>query len=219
METSRTLPGDVNAKPALKPVAPELQRRAMQLIAKDCLSLVALSLPEDVLYNLSLGYDATNGSRNASWNAALRNEIHFERLGLLFTLMDPSVCLNILENEFKIKEPKKVYSLTEHFKLITDSVFEELHRGVDIAPLRRDLQRSCLRALLNYSCTPVTWFVPAYADARLVSKQELQRLRESIKAKLAKSSGLSKMTVMHLQDMMDAINKTEKRKVAEVVFD
>jgi hypothetical protein len=199
MRASRNFKGDVGEKPTLAPVTPALQRQAVRLVLRECLSSESLGIPENVLNTLSLDPDSESG---ASWTAPLRRLISLRQDLLFAMLMAGDVTDRICENEFKTGP--RGYTIEEHFATVLGRVFEEIGRNQSIAPTRRDLQSFAVYALITQAGASEG---AINSDVRLLASAALHRVSARIGSQLGHSKGLDAMTVTHLEDMKQTIDR------------
>jgi hypothetical protein len=215
METSRTFVGDIGHKPSLKPIDPELQRQAMRLITKEALSMDAIKLPENVLNNLSYGF---NNLYNPTWNAPLRTLLHEQQAIQLFFLMHPGILTNIAENQFKIPSGKPAYTLQEHFATIFDTIYPELKSEKAPTQVRQDLQRFALKLMIEHAGDNSLFASSGQADAKLIASSKIQELKELIEMRLKNPKNLNEMNILHLKDMKHEIDQFHKRQQMRVIL-
>ena len=183
VEIHRAHKGDENAPAPFQIIPAEKQREAMLLLAES-----AFAAPE--LDGSQLNYLAV--SRWNHWGVRdpirLDYPIHEDVLSLqeaiLSRVLNGMTLDRILDNEFKAGDEEDVYTLAEHLKIVTDSIFSEWkgpgeetefsNQDPLIASFRRNLQRSALRRL----GTIVTHGSGAPADARTLTRMHLISLKK-----------------------------------------
>ena len=204
IDAQRSYKGDAIERPTLAPVDPNLQRQAMSLITANCFGPTSFDLPQDVLEHLSL--DPTDGD-NASWNAPLRDIISENQMLLYATLMSGDTTDRISENAYKFGTQKNAYTMDEHFGLMLGAVFKEVGQNKPISPLRRDLQRFALNALMIQSGAPEGRISE---DARTVATDSLRRLEARYETAQSQPS-LDGMTRVYERDAADTIKRFMNR--------
>lgn len=205
--TNRSFRGDIGAAPTVQPVDPALQWQALSLITRKCLSLAAVDVPENVLLSLSRSYNSAEGS---SWTAPLRSYLSSQQIMLYATLMSAATLDRVIENQFKWGRKPNAYTLSGHMGAIIAAVFEEVGQNRPISPVRRDLQRFAVNALIT-QCTAPPGAISD--DVRMLGTDALKRLRARAQAQLARREKLDAMTVAHLTDMRDGIDRCLKRQM------
>jgi hypothetical protein len=191
--------GDEGEKPTLAPVPASTQRQAMRLIANEFFAPDSFDLPKPVMESLSLDQDELAGS---PWNAPLREIISGMQSNLLALVMGASATDRIAENSFKTGSGS--YSLTEHYDRLLHSICAEIGENQSISPLRRDLQRFFVQALMLQAGAPQGGISD---DVRLVATDSLQRLDKEMGVQLAKPAKLDDITKLHLKEMRQGIDR------------
>ncbi len=194
-------------RPTLKPVDSASQYAAMNLIVKDCLSIDSVNYPENVLNSLSYGYYPPE----STWNAPLRSMIHYLQVLILGRVLSPSTLDQIAENQFKVKASKKAYTVMNHLDLIVNSVFYEIERGMNVKPLRRDLQLAAVEFLMAYAGSLSSWLYAGDSEAKLAASGAMKGLLAKIDSRLRYKAALDQYTVLHLEDLKDTIERFQKR--------
>ncbi len=202
---NRQYKGDIGERPNLAPVAPETQRKAMQLISRECLSVSAIDVPESVLFSMGQNYDT--GTSNG-WIAPLRSTINRIQVSLFAMLMSADRINRICENEFKWRSNPKGYTLHEHVGLVTGAVFSDARSGKPIAATRRDLQAFAVESLIGLAGKPAG----QSNDARTIANQTLKSLQVDFEKSL-KSQALDATSRAHLSEMRDKIARFMARQL------
>lgn len=196
----RSYKGDAVEKPTLSPIDPSLQRQAMSLVVNNCFAPDAFDLPANVLSRLSLD---PSDSSNAGWNAPLRDILSGQQMTMYATLMNAGLTDRIAENSYKWGNKKGAYTMDEHFALLLGAVFKEVGTNKPISPLRRDLQRFAVTALMTQSGAPQGAISD---DARTVASDSLTRLASRFKTAETQPN-LDGMTKAHLRDLATTIDR------------
>ena len=221
--THRNHQGDIDERPTLKPIAPALQRKAIDLITKECLAKNVIQIPSHVMNNLSVRY-GEDSLGYPSWNAPIRQLISFHQLGVLYSLLSVDITNNILENGFKMQNAQDKYSIKEHFDRIYNSVFEELGKPVVINSTRRDLQRNMMKILLIQAGLGIG---PARhrsfalgsvsGDVQIVAESLVYKLQADLGKSLARNSK-DEMTQLHLKSMKAKVDRYLKRMPVDAAY-
>lgn len=206
LSASRTFRADGKERRTLKPVDPEQQRRAVRLIASNCLVADAFALPESVLQSMSLNPSQPD---TAFWTAPLRSIIGTQQMMLVSQLLAASTTNRIAENEYKAG--KGAYTLDEHYSTLLGAVFSEIGQNRSVAPLRRDLQRFTLHALITQAGAPP---LGVNEDVRMLASDSLRQLSNRLGGQAARPQGLDGMTVIHLREAKQSIDRFMDRSVA-----
>jgi hypothetical protein len=197
---NRNFKGDAGEKPTLAPVPATSQRQAMRLICDDFLGAGNFELTPSVMQRLS--FDETEGG-SSTWNAPLREIVSSLESGMLALVMSANTTDRVAENAYKSSDPK-VYTLNEHYGTLLHSVCSEIGANESISPIRRDLQRFFVQGLCLQAGAPQG---AVSDDVRLVATDSLHRLDGEIKHQLAIPKGLDTMTVLHLRECRDTIDR------------
>lgn len=205
--TSRSFKGDIGETATVRPVDPALQWQALRLITRNCLSLQAVDLPESVVMSLSRSYNSGEGS---SWIAPIRSFLSSQQIMLYATLMSAATLDRVIENQFKWGNKPSAYTLAGHMGAIIAAVFEEVGQNRPISSVRRDLQRFAVNALITQCSAPPGAISD---DVRMLGTDALKRLQARIRTQLAKREKLDAITVAHLADMRDGIDRCLKRQM------
>jgi hypothetical protein len=208
IEAARSYKGDAVERPTLSPVPGKLQRQAMSLIVNNCFTPEAFNLPSDVLETMSLD---PSDDMSAGWNAPLRDIISGNQMLMYATIMSADTTDRISENAYKAGSVKKdAYTMDEHFGLLLGAVFKEVGANKPIAPLRRDLQRFAVNALIIQAGAPAGTI---NEDARTVASDSLRRLGARYMSAHSQPN-LDGMTRVYERDIADMINRFLNRSVA-----
>ncbi len=209
VQGSRAFRGDSGARPTLQPVDPALQAAAAKLVIEQGLSIRSLDIPESVLQSMSVDYDS---ERAASWTAPIRAAISGEQTSLLASLMSADVADRMIENEFKSSRMGS-FTLATHYADLMEAVFSEVGEAESIVPLRRDLQRFAVSALIEQAGAPDGAIHP---ETRAVASLELEKIAALVEEALDKKA--DGMTKAHLKAMADAIERFDEREILEGDF-
>lgn len=201
---NRNFKGDAGEKPTLQPIPAATQRQAMHLIVSNFFAPGAFDMPASVLDTLSMD------ENTPGWSAPLRDLIGSWQASLLALVMSANTTDRIAENSFK--SPTE-YKISEHFGDICGAVFQEIGENVTIKPLRRDLQRFALNALMIQAGAPEG---SVSDDVRFVAGQSLRQLDHRIAAQLQKPVKLDKMTVLFLRNSHDDLQRFFSRNISTV---
>jgi hypothetical protein len=194
--SNRNFRGDAGEKPTLAPVDAATQRQALALITKGFFAQNSFTLPPAVLDKLSLD---ENGR---SWTAPLRDVLGAQQQNLLALLLSATTTDRIAENVYK--SGNKGFGLDEHYGTILGNVFAEVGQNKSIVPLRRDLQRFALNALMVQASAPQN---AVNEDVRMIASDSLKRLVKRFDAQTKTGDKLDNMTRMHLRDSRDTIQR------------
>ena len=198
---SRNFKGDQKERPTLAPISPDIQRHAMHLVVNNFLEPTSFDLPASVLNSLS------SDEYGSPWAAPVRSIIGVQQSSLLALLMSAGTTDRIAENSYKTPAE---YRLTEHYGLMTGAVFGDLGGGKPIKPLRRDLQRYMLSGLMTQAGAPQGAISD---DVRIIANDALHRIDGRMVSQLKAPKGLDEITVLHLRDSHDMLQRFFARNV------
>lgn len=201
LKAQRNFSGDTDEQNTLAPVDAEDQRTAIHLIAKNLFSADSFKLPQNVVMNLSLD---SNSDMSSQWTAPLRQMISSQQERMLAQLMSASTTDRICENQYKWGKAKNAYTIEEHYGLLLGAIFSEVGENKDIDPNRRDLQRFAANVLMIQAGAPP---MSINEDVREICSDSLKRLSARFAEQLKHPKGLDDMTVIHLRDTRDSIDK------------
>ena len=164
----RNFRGDVGEKPTESPVPAATQRQARDLILSTSLGVNSFSYPPNVSTHFSMD---ENG---APWNAPLYDLVGTFQQRALVSLINGNMVERIVENEAKFKD--KPYTLSEHYRAISNALFAEVQSGKPVSKLRRDLQKFFVEAVTSQASASPTQIDN---DVRLVTINETRHLTRS----------------------------------------
>jgi len=206
LSANKNFRGDVGQGPTLKPVDPAIQRQAVRLIAKYCLSADSFTMPAEVMANLQ--QDFADGSADG-WTAPLRELVGQNQQMLFSQLMSVATTKRIAENAHKMAG-KDAYSMDEHFGTLLGAVFSEIGQDKNVSDVRRDLQRFALNALMIQSAANVGG---VSEDVRMLASDALRRLSARFGAQSKNAKGLDALTQVHLRDAKETVDRFLARNV------
>src|SRR5207248_1448380 len=134
------------------------------------------------------------------------------QFGPLFGIMNPFTINRVYENQIRMADGEKTYTLAEHMTSVTDAIWNEMEdasgRYTDDKPLvdsfRRNLQRRHLEMMLNFVVEKPGTTVPA--DCNAIARMQLSDLSEKI-GKLTKSGSIDTASLAHLKDVKKQIDR------------
>lgn len=198
---NRTFRGDKGERPSLAPVDSTVQRQAMQLIVKNCLAPGVMSLPPSAMLTL---IQDLNQDRAASWSAPMRDLLSTQQQMLYVLLMSSDTMDNIAENAYKLGGKAGTYSLGEHFRTLTNAVFQEVDQIQPVTALRRDLQQYAVAGLITQAGAGPGQL---NSDARMYANETLKSLSVRFGSALARGKGLDDLTRLHLRNTKETIDR------------
>jgi hypothetical protein len=182
MQTLRDLPGTTD-RPAYQPVAPALQRQALQLLAKDIFSVDSFSFRPEFLASLSPDYNEWERAKPVS----IPSVVLQLQTQALDKLMSAGTAQRLLElpSYLSPAQRKGALSLDEVYATLQSSVWSELQSGREIDPMRRNLQREHLQRVVailtkgGASCRPMrsAWCAGMRSSCRPSSRRRRRAAR------------------------------------------
>jgi hypothetical protein len=205
INANRNFRTDQAGAPTLTPIDPKVQREAMRMITRECLSIRSIDLPVDVLNSLSM----EPGSNSAtSWTAPLRDMIGTQQTLLLSSLLSADRTDRISENQLKFGKRSDAYTLDEHFGILLAAIFSEIGQDQNISANRRDLQRFMVTAMIQQASAGQGQI---NNDVRTVATDALRRLRARMDQQVKKDGKIDGITASHLREMSDTIARFQDR--------
>jgi hypothetical protein len=197
----RNFAGDPMAGPTMEPVDPDLQHRAINLIAREILSEDAFRLSDRILLNISPDYN-----RGIYDPGLIKDRIASLQFAVVSTLLSADTTDLVANNSFKLQNRQKNFTLADLYGQVVGKVFSEVGTGRAINPLRRDLQRFVVEGLITQALAPAG---SVQEDVRMLASDILRRLRD----RFGKATSQDPMTQVHLRDTFERIDKALKATV------
>lgn len=206
--------GDNPDQPPMRPIPPEEQRRAMDLIEKYIMPDTGFLASPDLLNRLAPARWWHWGTREFTTDRlefSLRDLIASVRIPVLARLLDGNVLQRVAESAARLPPDSSPYTLGEHFQRITGAVWSELPSDptampTEISEYRRDLQRAHLDLLTQLVLGNAQ---NSRADARDLARLQLKEIQRRIEAAVSPASvtQLSPETRAHLEFSLDRITR------------
>jgi hypothetical protein len=185
----------------MEPVDPDLQHRAINLIAREILSEDAFRLSDRILLNISPDYN-----RGIYDPGLIKDRIASLQFAVVSTLLSADTTDLVANNSFKLQNRQKNFTLADLYGQVVGKVFSEVGTGRAINPLRRDLQRFVVEGLITQALAPAG---SVQEDVRMLASDILRRLRD----RFGKATSQDPMTQVHLRDTFERIDKALKATV------
>ena len=199
---NRNFKGDSGEKPTLAPIDPTVQRQAIHLIVENFFKPDTFDLPTSVLNTLSFD------ENTPGWTAPLRQLVGSWQENLLALLLSASTTDRISENSYKSASQ---YKLDEHYGSLLGAIFDEVGANTSIKPLRRDLQRFALSALMIQAGAPQG---SVNDDVRVIANDAIRKLDSRIANQLHNTSKLDSLTVAFLKDNHENLQRFMARNLS-----
>lgn len=197
----------------LTPVPAAQQRKALKLITDGLFRSNSFAFkPEFVARLVPNQFDRWFGGRSGSSLAATVNPdasisgsvLALQRLSLDRLLAD-GVAARILDAPSKMSLPQQALPLSELYDTLQNAIWSELQSGIDIDPMRRNLQREHLRRVVNALIKPAA---TTPADAKSLMRANAQQLQQQIRVAMVKPA--TKVTRAHLSESLDLLTEALK---------
>ncbi len=202
---NRNFRGDVNEKPTLRPVEPAAARQAMQMVAREALSVNSVDIPDSVIQNLSLSYEDGSGNQ---FTAPLRTILVMNQMLIVSQLMNVEALNQIQENEFKMAKNPAAYTIDEHYTLLSNAIFGDIPGASTVPGTRRELQAFTLESMIQQASTS-----GLQAEVRRVADDAIGVASSKINSRLRNRMAIDKATASHLQSMAKMIARYESRQM------
>lgn len=189
--------------PPITPVAPAVQRRALDVLDRQLFAEGAFLLSSQTLAKLKadLLFDWNYPWRYASdYNLATRIAGLYE--AALQTLFAPRRLARVLDNELRVAEPP--LTLPELFGHLESTAFEG-QPGEDLGVDRRALQRILVSHLIRLAVNPEKG---TPAEASQVAASTLRSVARRLEKKMAGPAKLDGYTRAHYEDLAARIKRT-----------
>jgi len=199
VRTLRDFPG--TGRDPLQPVAADVQRQALDLIASAVLAANALELSPALQRRLAPDY-LERAERLLPTDYAVPQRLLELQRAVLGHLMSDTIAARILDSVGKFDRAADAFQLSELYARLLGEVWSELDRGQAIPPPRRELQREHLNRLSAALLRPSP---QTRADARSLVRAQARALLPRIEAAQRRRSGVDAETSAHLADAADTL--------------
>jgi hypothetical protein len=197
--------GDPDGRPPFEIVPAAQQRRAIIFLKDKILAPEAFDFSPELLNKLV--YEKMGTFTGGIWSRSrLDYPIHSVVANIqavvLSHLYDPLVLNRLVDNELRFSEDEAAFTIDEMYSLMHETIWQELPAGSNINSFRRELQRMYiyrLRELLLQERDNIPH------DAAALSHYYFMDLKQKIEQ--LDMINLDRMTVVHLQDIAQQIDK------------
>jgi hypothetical protein len=176
--------GDPGGDNPFQIVPAKKQREALEFIILNILAEDAFKFDPDLLNKLApeRGWDFTGSVwRMNRIDYPIHDYVRWIQSGTIFRLHHPRIFARIRDNELKFLKGESVYTLTEHFQKITQSLWTELEQNNNINSFRRDLQKSHVEVLTIILLNEKGFF---HSDAVALARASMREMYSNIKESL-----------------------------------
>lgn len=190
--------------PPITPIAPAVQRRALQVLDEQLFADGAYTLPPETLALLKA--DLLE-DWNYEWRYAsdfnLANRIAGLYDAALGTLFAPARLTRVLDNERRT--PKDPFTLPELFGHLEKTAFADVKAGGKLSQDRRALQRLLISRLTKLAVAPAQG---TPAEAGQVAAATLRSIDARLAKALPGTAAMDGYTRAHLEDLRSRIRRT-----------
>ena len=185
-------------------VPAEKQREALKFILKNILAEDAFKFDPDLLNKLApeRGWDFKGSVwRMSRIDYPIHDYIRWIQSGSIYRLHHPRIFARVRDNELKFSKGESIYTLTEHFQNITQSLWSELEQNKNINSFRRDLQKSHVDVLSIILLNKKNYF---HSDAVALARASLKTLHSEITESI-ETGYFDDYTQAHLSELANVI--------------
>jgi len=201
--------GDPGGDNPFSIVPAKKQREALNFILKNILAENAFNFDPDLLNKLAPEREWDfKGSvwRMSRIDYPIHDYVRFIQSGSIYRLHHPRIFARIRDNELKFPKGESIYTLTEHFQKITQSLWSELEQNKNINSFRRDLQKSHVNVLSIILLNKKNYF---HSDAVALARASLKILHGEIKESI-ETGYFDDYTQAHLSELANVIQSVYK---------
>lgn len=211
VQTNRAMPGDrPGGTTPLQVVPADRQREALIYIRTRLFEPDAMQFKPALLARLAPDKDidwARNSFREDQLFSPIERILGVQK-GILAWLFTPGLLARLRDNESRVVNPTDTLTMAELFGSVTGSIFSELRvKGAPVrvaSPLRRELQRECVKVLVNLYLKGDG----APADAQSLAYAHLRVLRDEMKGSLQQAAGMDIASRAHIEQQLDRVQRT-----------
>ncbi|MFC1888119.1 zinc-dependent metalloprotease [Candidatus Cloacimonadota bacterium] len=200
--------GDPDGRPPFQIVPAEQQRRAMNFLTEKILAADAFDFSPELLNKLV--YEKMGTFTGSVWSRSrldypIHSRVSRIQAIVLSHLYDPLVLNRLVDNQLRFSESEEPFTIDEMFQLMDECVWQELYNSSNINSFRRELQRIHTYRLIELLLEERD-SIPQ--DASALARYHLANVEANIKE--LDQAQLDRMTVVHLLDISDQIDKALK---------
>jgi len=200
----RSFKGDAGEKPNIKPVDAALQKRALQVLAKQLLAPGALTIPTRYLEKMT--QDMTPMAARAP-EYLIGEALSALQKSVVRRLLSTATLTRVANNEYKLGgDANKALTLPYLFKTVEEAVWGELATKQNVGYQRRQIQRQYVESLITLSSGSAT------DDSRMLASAHLKQLKERLVAAKATPT-LDEYTRLHYADLAEKVTRVLEAKM------
>ena len=202
--------GDPGDKNPFNVVPAKKQREALNFLIDNILSKESFEFEPDLLNKLAP--EREGDFRGRVWRMSridypIHDYIRWIQSGTLSRLHNPRIFSRVRDNELKYLPGEEVFTLSELFQIITNSIWSEINNKENINSFRRDLQKSHIEILSAILLNEKKYF---HSDAMALARISLQQINEKIVAALISFNKFDDYTNAHLNESTNKIQSVYK---------
>ncbi|MDR1958267.1 MAG: zinc-dependent metalloprotease [Planctomycetaceae bacterium] len=208
---NRDFKGDPGNRPPVQVVPAKTQRESVEYICQEIFGTDSLRVPAELYNQFGNERWLEGGSAMQSGGqTGLRNVILDAQLGVLASLIDPSVLDRLDDTQLRVKEGEDVYTMNELFDSLTAAVFRELDAPLEgeftaakpaIHISRRNLQEYYFLFLSEYAMGELSTFYSVPESCQSTAAGQLENIAANIKSTLGGKAKLDSASRSHLQNL------------------
>ena len=202
VRTLRDYPG--SGRDPLLPVDAAVQRRALDLIARQVLAIDGLSISAQLQRRLAPDFDDRSEVPGVPTEFSVPARLLQLQQAVLAQLLSDTLAARILDSVGQADRPASAFQLSELYARLSRDVWSELGSGAPISGPRRDLQREYLNRVAAALLRPDP---KARADARSLLRAQAQLLQRQIGTALQRPDAFDATTRAHLRDAADTLQQ------------
>jgi len=202
VRTLRDHPG--SGRDPLLPTDANTQRRALELIAHNVLSIDGLAVTPALQRRLAPDFDDRGDNPALPTDYPVPQRLLDLQRAVLNQLMSDAVAARILDSVGKSDRPEAAFQLSELYQRLNRDIWGELAAGGNISATRRELQRDHVNRVANSLFHPNP---QARADARSLLRVQAVQLQAQLDKALKRRTPMDAASRAHLQDSADTLSQ------------
>jgi hypothetical protein len=216
VRTLRDYPG--SGRDPLSPVAPAIQRAALDVLAREILAPDAFAVSPALARRMAPDYferaEAAAIGVPVATDFALAPVVVDLQRALLAQLMSDTVAVRITDNEQKVDVSQPAFRLPEVYERLMREVWGDIDRRAPLPLARRELQRDHVNRLASQLLRPDQL---SRADARGLIRLQARALLPRLQA-ASRRPGADAATRAHLEDCVETLQQALSARLARGGF-
>jgi hypothetical protein len=202
LRTLRDYPG--SGRDPLQPVSADVQRRALDLIARSVFMADGLSISPTLQRRLAPDFQDRAELPGLTTDFSLPQRLFDLQRAVLGQLLSDGVAARILDSLGKHEREADAFQLGELYSRLARDLWSELGDKGPIPVARRELQRDHANRIALAVLRPA---VSQRADASSLMRQQARALLARLDARLRKTAARDEPTRLHLHEAADALRQ------------